>query len=172
MEAEDGEQFAEILEEEEELLANLIDGVGQLLKLNGEEFMPVFESKVVAPLAPYLSSEQPVPLQIIAVCMLDDAIEFGGASGHKYIPQTLSSLYNNLTSEDTILQQSSVYGIGQSIKVAPQSIASDFANILQSLMNIIQHPEAKDDERGGSTENALFAIGSILCNPSFRGEGT
>jgi hypothetical protein len=36
--------------------------------------MSVFDTLVVPAFAPYLAAEQPIPLQIVAVCLIDDAI--------------------------------------------------------------------------------------------------
>ena len=75
--------------------------------------MPVFERTVVSRFASFMSMDQPTALQFISVCIIDDAIEFGGASSLRYIPQVLPFLICNLGSEDLGLQQSSTYGIAQ-----------------------------------------------------------
>merc|ERR1711871_348359 len=172
LEAEDEEQFAELLAEEEGLLSDLVDAIGQLLKILGSDFMEIFDSTVATKFAPYLSNDQPSALQIIAVCMLDGAIEFGGATAHKYIPQVIGAFVNNLSSEDSVLRQSSAYGLAQIIRVAPQFAVPEFQSIVQSLINLATSPEAKEDENEGATENALFAIGCILCDQNFRASGT
>ena len=168
LDTEDEEQFAELLEEEEGLLSDMVDAIGQLLKILGEEFMAIFDSTVATKFAPYLSNDQPNALQIIAVCMLDDAIEFGGATAHKYIPQVMNAFVNNLSSEDSVLRQSSAYGLAQIVRVAPQYIIPQFQTVVQSLISLATSPDAQEDENEGTTENALFAIGCILSDQNFR----
>lgn len=64
LEVEDREAFAEELEEEEDSLTNLVDAIGQLLKLHGESFMPFFDQVVSPAFAPYLSTSQPESMQV------------------------------------------------------------------------------------------------------------
>lgn len=45
-------------------------------------------------------------VQSSAVCMLDDAIEFGGDAAHKYIPQCLEVFLRGMSSPHTVLRQS------------------------------------------------------------------
>ena len=84
-EAEDRGTFSEELDEEQELLTNLTDAIGQLLKLHGEAIMPVMDATVAPLYAPFLGAEQPEALQIVAVCMIDDVLEFGGGAAVKYM---------------------------------------------------------------------------------------
>ena len=51
-------------------------------------------------------------VQVVAVCMVDDLIEFGGVGAHKYIPQSLDIFLGNLQSDHPVLRQSSAYGTG------------------------------------------------------------
>ena len=263
MEAEDHEGISEELEEEEELLSQLVDAVGHLLKLYGPQFMPVFDQLVVPAFAPYLAAEQPEALQAIAVCLIDDALEFGGVdSAAKYYPQALVTFARTMKSEDIVLRQSSVYGLAQIARLAPQVLAPQGAlppplsplfpssycplsvmyalilpvictlflvylfsyalilshilhvcnlpsypprasillshlssfpsdsfslnthisltsfhlphlflpanSFVSELVAIITHPEARDDDREGATENALFTLGSIATLPTYR----
>jgi len=87
LEQEDKNQFADEIEEEEDLLSNLVDALGQILKLHGENFMNIFDSTISSKFAPFLSSSHPESLQIIAICLIDDALEFGGKAAQKYVPQ-------------------------------------------------------------------------------------
>lgn len=45
-------------------MMNLVDAIGQLLKLHGEDFMPFFDNAVSAAFAPYLMPSQPESLQV------------------------------------------------------------------------------------------------------------
>ncbi len=70
LEAEDREAFAEELEEEEDTLTNLVDAIGQLLKLNGENLMPFFDQVISPAFAPFLTSKQPQSLQVVNLLYL------------------------------------------------------------------------------------------------------
>ena len=168
LDADDKEGLSEELEEDEELLTNLVDALGQLLKLFSVSFMPVFDSMIVPMFAPYLAAEQPTALQIIAVCLIDDAIEFGGEAAMKYVPHALTSFCRGMRSDDSVLRQSSVYGMAQSARMAPQAIGPILETLMPQLVTLISDPTAGDEENVGVTENGLFALGTILHNPAYR----
>lgn len=100
--------------------------------------------------------------QVVAICMIDDIIEFGGVEAHKYIPQTLDTFLANLSSDHPVLRQSSAYGIAQAIRFAPELCAGQLSEIVSALMDVVACDEAKEEENEGTTENALFALGIIL----------
>jgi hypothetical protein len=159
---------SEELEEEDELLTNLVDAMGHLLKIFSLSFMPVFDSLIVPAFASYLPADQPSPLQIVAVCLIDDAIEFGGAEAHKYIPQGLVTFSRGMMSEDLVLKQSSVYGIAQAVRSAPLIVAPHLDTLVPQLIAIVSDPDASEEENEGITENGLFALGSILTSSGCR----
>lgn len=64
LEDEDREAFAEELEEEEDLLINLVDVIGQLVKLHGAALMPLIDASVVPSFAPFLAPDKPAALQV------------------------------------------------------------------------------------------------------------
>ncbi len=166
--AEDRENCAEQLEEEEELLGSLTDSLGQLIKVHGEAFMPTFDAVIAPAFSVYLAPQHPVSLQIIAVCLVDDAIEFGGAAALKYIPTLLPALLRNIASPDHVLRQCSVYGIARAVYGAPEQVAQQLSTVLSTLVGFAQDPAAEEEENEGSKENAVFAIGTVACEPVYR----
>lgn len=167
--AEDRDRISDSIEVEEELLTTLGDALGHMLKLHGEHAMPLFDSAVAPAFSPYLSSTQQQQLQVIAICLLDDAIEFGGASAHKYVEPLLPTLTTNaLQSDHAVLRQCSVYGIARAACVAPAVVARNLHLVLPCLLGVINSPNAADEENEGTLENAVFAIGAICANTAYR----
>ena len=177
---EDEESFAEELEEEEDLLATLVDALGFLLKLHGEPFMELIDEKVAPAFAPYLDPSQPAALQTVAVCMLDDIFEFGGAAALKYVSHCLPLFVRNFTAEHAVLKQCSVYGVAQILRFAPALCVEHLPVMVPALLALATMPrvsseEDEEDEGGneGVIENALFALG-MVCHTSLlreAGEG-
>lgn len=126
--------------------------------------MPVFDGSMATSFAPYLDPSQPEALQIVAICIVDDAIEFGGAGAHRYIPQVVPIFLRNLSSQNVVLRQCSAYGIAQVIRLAPEFIASQLGTVIQSLLAIVNAADAGDEDNEGATENGYFALGSIISN--------
>ena len=175
LEGEDEEAFAEVLEEEEDLLATLVDAMGFLLKLHGEAFMELIDQSVAPALAPYLDSNQPESLQTVAVCMLDDMFEFGGSAALKYVSHCLPIFVSNFDTNHPVLKQSSVYGVAQILRFAPDQCVDHLSVMVPALMTLATMPrvtcdEDEEDEVGneGIIENALFALGMMCHTPILR----
>jgi hypothetical protein len=174
-EAEDRQaELEEQLEEEDDLLSSLADSIGQLLKTFGPEIMGCFDSFVAPAFAPYLVNTAPQALQTVAVCLVDDAIEFGGDAGHKYIQSLLPTLMGNFASDHTVLQQSSVYGVAKAVLVSPSVIEPYIPMLVPALFGVLvriheREDDDKEEDTQGVTENAIFALGSLCANPAYRG---
>jgi hypothetical protein len=68
-----------------------------MLKIHGEAFMPEFDHFIAPAFSPYLSEHHPPALQVVAIFLVDDVVEFGGAGSHKYLPQLLPVFIRNAT---------------------------------------------------------------------------
>ena len=171
LEKEDRAAIAEELDEEEKLLSQLVDAIGHLVKLHGEAMMPFFDSHIAPAFAPFLAAGQPEPLQIVAVRLIDDTIEFGGAAAQKYIQLGFETFLRNFQSSNAILRQESVYGIAQIAKVAPPFFAQHLRVAVPALVGLISAAGSREEENLGATENALFALGYVCTQPHFRSAG-
>ena len=170
-EDEDGNKFQEDIDIEDELLSNLIDTIGQFIKLHGEEYMQnIFVNNIAPHFLKYMkpidnkvsNNDNDKALQVIAICMIDDAIEYGGVSMNQYLENSLPIFLNNLNQKHVGLLQSSTYGIAQICNKAPyEFIYNNFNPILNGLGSIINNLE-KNDEYEGTIENALFGLGCLL----------
>ena len=178
LEDEDRGAFEEEIEAEETLLSNVVDAIGLYVKLHGEAFMPHFTTALAPALLPYLAPTQPKSLQIVAICIMDDVIEFGGKGMENYLQQCMPLFMENLRSEDNIIRQSSSYGIAQMCKKVPAFVAGHMSHVLSGLLALVQAPTARDADILGITENALFGLGCLLSskdpsllNPSVWSQG-
>ena len=172
------------LEEEEDLLTTFADTFGQLLKLHGEPFMEEFDHFIAPAFSPYLRPDQPQGMQVVAVYLVDDVVEFGGTAAHKYIPSLLPTFVRNSTSENALLRQSSVYGLAKAILKAPSVVSAHLSSIAPCLMNLLnsagakqkqqQTQDAEDDEDEeeddgeGTVENAVVALGTLCSSLEYR----
>jgi hypothetical protein len=171
LEAEDKGAFAEENEEEEELLTQLGNSIGQLIKLHSDTgaMMPMFDTLIAPTFGPYMQPTVNEHFQIVACCMVDDALEFGGAAAAKYVPQALATFTGNLASDNLVLRQCSGYGIAQITKLHAETfVQGDLASVVSALVQLINRPDSRDDDNIGGTENALFALGTIATLPHYR----
>lgn len=176
---EDKERMTEELEEEEDLLGTLVDVIGQCLKLHGNNFMDFFDSNIAPAFSPYLNPTAGYAsgLQAVAVCLIDDCIEFGGEKAQKYLPTAIQVFLHHTQHADdhTVLRQSSVFGIAKAAAVAPEIFKNFIPTVLPCLLGLLQklsdaESNADDglEENDGIIDNCFAAIGAIVNNLSYR----
>lgn len=174
---EDRAGVSEELSEEDDLLTTYADTFGQLLKIHGEPFMEEFDHFIAPAFSPYLRQDQPEALQIVAVYLVDDVVEFGGAAAHKYISMLVPTFMHNAKSQNTLLRQSSVYGLAKALLVAPPLLCANLGPIIASLIEVLNdcaEPESDEEGEGGegdlegTFENAVFALGTIASGLGYR----
>ena len=155
---------------------------------------------MVPAFAPFLAAGQPAALQAVGVCLIDDAVEFGGEAAAKYVPQALAAFARGMQqTDDAVLRQSATYGIAQVplathrallaprekrqtlhpapapalpasqvARLFPQQLAPQLGALVPLLLATATHPEACEEEREGTTENAVFALGALATLPAYR----
>lgn len=167
---EDHGEVEETIEQEEDLLGVLVDIFGHLLKLKGEAFLPMFDAAIAPAFVNYLAPGQSPSLQAVVTCLLDDAIEYGGPLAIKYLNKEVLHIFMlNTQSEDKILIQCSLYGLGVTCKLFPQVAQQYLPQLLSCFVSTILNPDnARDDESGGILENAIFALSCIITNANYR----
>ena len=85
------------------------------------------------------------------------------------MPQALTTFTNNLKSENLILRQCSGYGIAQIMKLHAESfVQNDVSSVVSALVDLINRPDAREEDNIGGTENALFALGTMAMLPTYR----
>lgn len=167
LDEEDAGEVEDLIAQKEDLLGVMVDILGHLIKLQGESFMQIFDDVIAPAFSSYLAPGQPASMQAIAVCLIDDAIEYGGISAQKYLPSVGPLLLLASQSEDTILVQSSLYGLAVACKNAPAMMAPFLGPLLSGFVSTILRPGAGEDEGMAITENAVFGLSSILSNPAY-----
>ena len=118
LEEDDAERLEEELAEEEELMTNLVDCTGYLLKsLRAPGASVAVFDRHVAPLfKQFMTPAAPATLRHNAICLFDDMIEFGGATAaQKYLQGLVPVLVAGLDAEEPWERQACVYGIMQMV---------------------------------------------------------
>lgn len=168
LDEEDTDQAKDSIEMEEDLLGVLVDVLGHLIKLLGEGFTKVFDEVVAPAFSSYLSPGQPAAMQAIACCLIDDALEYGGASASKYVPSVAPLLMLATQSDDTILVQSALYGLGVAAKLYPTQMLPFLAPLVSCFVSTLLRPGADEEDGAGITENAAFGLASLLTEEAYR----
>ena len=125
-----------------------MDALGYLIKLHGDSFMPFFDASIAPSFAPYLQPNAAPGLQAVAVCLVDDALEFGGASGQKYLGNLLPTLLGNFLSEHGMLAQSCVYGVARACccAVPSDAVRTNASAILAGFYAVLTAVNSAEDD--------------------------
>lgn len=126
--------------------------------------MPAFVQHIAPFYSQFMTTETLDFLRILAVCIFDDVIEHGGEQAKQYVEPCMGVFMHSVSSDNLVLRQSSVYGIAQVAKAAPETFQQYLHTTIPMLLQLINAADAKDDDNIGVTENALSALGSILVS--------
>lgn len=157
------EALEEELEIESELLTNLTNSMGFVIKNVREAFLPVFHDHIFPVLDALLEPPVPPSVRDNALCTCIDVLEWCGPDAARYIPRLLPILAGCLNDpEELDLRQDGAYGLGILAVHFPESLVDAIEPLLRSLGAIILAPDARDDDHVFSTENAIATLGKVL----------
>ncbi|KAJ3043950.1 hypothetical protein HK097_001614 [Rhizophlyctis rosea] len=169
----------EVLQDEEEgddlFLSELSKALHEILKAQGETFLPFFEN--LLPTVGVCMTRPEVAPRQFALCVWDDIIEFGGPSvGPRYGQTFMQPLLHSLHDESHEVRQAAAYGIGvaaQTSSALPDSPLHQMcAQSLQGLIGAIRRPDGREEENLLATENCVSALGKICKFLGGRGFDT
>jgi hypothetical protein len=100
----------------------------------------------------------------IAICMMDDVIEFGGPSSTQMYQQFMPVLIKHIEHQAPEVRQAAVYGVGVFFRVAPANVINPqmCTTLLKKLNALIVAPKSRTKRNAGATENAISAFGKAL----------
>ncbi|CAL5227386.1 g10339 [Coccomyxa viridis] len=169
----EGEDFDEdealAIEEENEDEENLLDQLSSLLsaimKKYGDAAMPLVDL-LMPSVAPLLAPNRSAEERRIALCLLDDILEFSPAGSAKYISDAVPQLLAGCKDKDHNVRQCSVYGLGILAQQHHEAFRATLRDALVAILGIITAPGAREEENETATENAIAALGRVLENHS------
>eukprot|EP00949_MAST-11_sp_MAST-11-sp1_P002975 g2975.t1 len=174
LDAEDMELLEEELEEEDELLTNMVDSIGFLLKQHGPDFLPLFNQHVAPVFTNLLHPAADDDLKFAAICVFDDVMEFCGESAAPHLGTCAATMLAAVTSPNANLRRAAAYGVRVMAAKFPAAFAQVAAPALAGLLSVVTAQDAQDEENIGATENAVCAIGQICISlkghPSVQAE--
>jgi len=169
MERTEGEDFdeeeREALQEEHEAESELLDALGTccttILRLYGDAAMPMIES-IMPVVGKLLEASRYVEERRVALCLMDDIIQYSAAGAAKYMPQVLPLLLEGAAGRDANIRQCCVYGLGQAAHHRSNGFRPHAPAAVATIISIIQSPDARSDENLSATENAVSALGKVM----------
>ena len=155
------DEYNRQLSEEDNLLTPLVDSMGYNLKFFCQQFMPLYEQKIVPLIGPGLTNLSDVCYSRSAMLLFDDCLEHCGPNAAaKYAPQLLQGILLAFSSGNEDLFQAAVYGVNQIARQAPNTISMDNClEIVQKLMKLSSRN--KEDENAYLIELSGSALASL-----------
>lgn len=169
MERAAGEDFdaeeQEALEEEHEAEGDLLDALGTCcttaLRLYGDAVMPLVEILMPA-FGQLLEKGRFVEERRVALCLMDDVIQYSPAGAAKYMPNVMPLLLEGASDRDPAIRQCCMYGLGQVAQHRGEGFQQHAGPAVAAILAAIQASDARSDENLSATENAVSALGKVL----------
>lgn len=157
---EEEDKLNEEVEKDEECLSQIADLIGRMAKYQKSAFLPHFE-ELFPVVVSLLQPDRKASERQVALCILDDVIEFTGKDASRYFESFLQAAISYITDEDPGVRQAAVYGIGVFAAVGAERFAPFVPDVLQRLNAVVSAPNAREPENINPTENAISAVGRI-----------
>lgn len=137
------------------------EAVGRLLKSYGARYLPIFETVWVPRLPEMLRPQQPALTRQVALCIIDDCIEFLPGTAMQYGQDFIPPLLVYLSDPDTHVRQAAVYGCGALAQYGGEAVNPLMPQMVQALKALIESPESRRKPYLLPGENAISSLGKI-----------
>lgn len=160
---EDYETESECSDDDQDCLAGIASVIHSLFVVYKSDYLNYFQP-LVEPILKLSAPDQSIPWSSkqTALCIWDDVIEYTGQNSVNYQKFYLPLLMNGILDKNKEIRQAALYGIGQLAQQNGSAFLEYFQSIIPSIVQMINHPEARTDDFIMATENGISAIGRIL----------
>lgn len=145
---------------DEDLLDEINKSMAAIMKTSGQEFLPHIQT--LWPLIHTHLAETEVILVLFALVAIGDIIQYYGEITVSFKDSFIDKVVAYLVSPEAQLRQGAAYIIGVASQYAPSTYGEICVSSLNTLIQVIQIPEAKTEENQSATENSSAAIAKIL----------
>lgn len=146
-------------EREEELLAQIAELLGKVVKYHTASFLQPFSESLLIPIMALLQPERPPHDRQVGLCIFDDVIEFCGAYSLPLFQHILPPMIQYMTDPNPGVRQAAVYGTGLCAQFGGTNMTPVVPEVMKRLGAVITQPDARSEENVHPTENAISAWG-------------
>lgn len=160
---EDYETESECSDDDQDCLAGIASVIHSLFVVYKSNYLNYFQP-LVDPILKLSVSDQSIPWSCkqTALCIWDDVIEYTGQHGVSYQKFYLPLLTTGILDKNKEIRQAALYGIGQLAQQNGSTFLEYFQGVIPSIIQMVNHPEARTDDFIMATENGISAICRIL----------
>lgn len=160
---EDYENESECSDENSDCLAGIASVIHSLFVVYKADYLPYFHRLLESVIRLTVENQWiPWTNKHTALCIFDDVIEYAGQRSVEYREIFIPILTNGIMDKNGDMRQAAFYGIGQLAERTGATYIDYFQNIIPSIVQVINHPEARSDDHIMATENGIAAIARIL----------
>lgn len=161
---EDGEEESDeilfAIEDDQTLLSDMNKAFHCIFKNHRTDFLPSWQA-LTGTYDAFLKSADPTQRQW-GLCIMDDVLEFCGEKSWEYSMHIIEPLIAGCRDPAPANRQAAAYGVGVAAHKGGQIWAPFLGAAVEFLFQVIQIPNARDDDNVFATENACAAIAKIL----------
>lgn len=157
---EEEEVQAEAAERDDELLDSLTSVLASLTKTHKEWMLTAFQPYVEV-FGALVQSGTPSHRRI-GICAFDEVLENLEDMSAPYMPQLLPPLLQYSKDQSAQVRQASVYGVGICAQYGGAVFAAQCAEALNVVGNMVNAANARDEDNGFATDNAISALGKMI----------
>ncbi|XP_055334387.1 importin-5-like [Paramacrobiotus metropolitanus] len=143
------------------LISRISDVVHHLFKVYGAALCPRFEKflnvlmKLAAPSRPFQELQW-------AICTFDSLLQFAGEKAALYKDLFIPIFKTGLRHPEGPVRQAAAFGWGLMAQYTGDALVSHCIEIVPVLLETINHPDARNEDNEGPTENCISAIVRFL----------
>jgi hypothetical protein len=162
--AEETERLQEEHDQEEDLLLDIADLSGKLVKFFKTAFLTTMQATLLPRFIHMLEPASPAHERQVALCVFDDIIEYAPNESLQIYDAFFPAMLNYLVDPHPGVRQAAAYGVGVSAHYLTARFAPSVNVALESLFRAVALPEARAEDNSHAAENGISAIGKILRN--------
>ena len=145
---------------DEDLLDEINKSMAAIMRSSSQEFLPQLQN--LWPLIHTYLCESEVILVLFALVAIGDIIQYYGELTASFKDSFIDKVVAYLVSPEPQIRQGAAYAIGACSQYAPTTYSDICTTSLNTLIQVVQIPEAKSEENQSATENTSAAIAKIL----------
>jgi len=160
---EEAEALQEENELEEELIQQVANTLGTMLRHYKDAIMPLVEAMLPRFYPMLDKSKSSLEERRIALGLMDDMLEHAPSSSAKYVKQMLP-LFSEAMMEPSApdLNQCAVYGLGVVAVNFSAELTPILPQVLEAVLAMVQAPDARTSEHEHRFDNAVSTLGKLI----------
>jgi hypothetical protein len=157
---EEEERMNEEISNYEDAIGSVADIIGRLVKYHGVHFLPHI-SPIAKIVMDFIKPDARIAERHIALCIVDDIVQYGGKEATAIVPQVMPFYLNYLKESDPAIRQAAAYGLGIFAQAGQEVFAPYVPDSLARLSEACSLPNARSEDYATATENAISSVGRI-----------